>query len=229
MPPDIVLRVIDQLRELGRTILNARRKRDNSASSSGVMCPRTCDVRKVSAAAFQSPERARQKTRAVNVGAIPGAACSSAQACVSSPVNKATSNLRRNRSAETTAPLACSKARACSNAPISNSLSTRAINNVLPPAESDGASASANSRVNNRPCNAGKPSSLLAATADAISLVCPSPHNDRGNPVTSGASKPTESAEVLPRTLTETFSGNAPSCEIAGSPDIFVPDGTASD
>ena len=35
MPPDIVLRVIDQLRELGRTILNARRKRDNSAPTRG--------------------------------------------------------------------------------------------------------------------------------------------------------------------------------------------------
>ena len=122
------------------------RKREINASSSGEMSPKTRCVLRLSAAAAQSPLRARQKMRAGNVGATLGVARITSQALSSVPVSKATSNSRRNTSGDTVST--CSKsAKAGSSAPISSILSTRARKRPPPALAPKGGPASANNSV----------------------------------------------------------------------------------
>ena len=167
------------------------------------MNPKATPVPIESAAADQSPERAKQKIRAGYVGAISGLARIAAQARSACPKRSETSNQRRNTSPSST-PARSINARAGSSAPRAKSISIRAKNRSsaaasLPPrggSSSDRAKRSVKSKM------AGGPVIGKRRNRPASSALSDWPQSPLGKPVTRAGKSPTALRVIGPIGIT---------------------------
>ena len=152
-------------------------------------------------AAFQSPPRARQKTRAGSVGDSDGFCRSAAQGSSASSSSRPTSNQRRNSSG-VSGPARSISARASASAPIASSRSTRATSTGEAAPPPFGGSVSASSSLRNSARAAGTPWSGCAAIIAATRAASSRPQSAGERPVSAGGSRPTPSRLTVPSGVT---------------------------
>ena len=149
------------------------------------------------------PDRARQKIRALGVGATSGLTRRDRQAVSSVPVNKDTSNQRRYNSG-VSGVATSSMAWACSSAPMLSSLSTRARKNDPGAAPSNGGLAALIASITIRSCSAGSVSVSSAASSAPKTAPSLLDHRSSGNPITAGENNPNARGAGPPKVCTET-------------------------
>jgi hypothetical protein len=193
------------------------RKRPSAASCSAVSSPTSRPSVSVISAAFQSPPRARQKTRAGRVGDSVGFCRSAAQGPCARSSSSATSNQRRNSSG-VSAPAISSSASASCSAPIAISRSIRASSTGAARPEPGGGSASASSMRRKSARVSGTPRSAWFRISPRTFSAEAGPQSARAKPVRSGGRSPTASRCTAPSGVTVIASGSvAGSVAVAGA------------